>query len=655
MRASRKTFTCAIWLLSLIVAFGGVGEPAKAASPSWQWKQQSGKESSDLRDIVVLDNGTRIALGVDTTVLRSANGGNWNPTAFPVKGNLTAAATDGKTAIVVGDGGVVALSSDGAKWTKSTVKSTIRLDQFNSYYKNKPEGKLELKPDGIRWMDAIWDGKQYVAVAEGRISSGGSNYSNPLIGVSANGSEWTLTPLVSTERVDLYNKSLQLVKFKSNWIAIASEGVFYSRDLKTWSFKKADIGATIHAAASNGDVLVAVGWDGRASTGRALGGAVFTSEDGLIYKRQPASDFYNISLNAVIWTDGKFVAAGHYGTLFESADGKKWKDKTQEHGDLMHALYYMKYGGLKGNIYGIAKTSDGFSAVGAKGAIRSAKGLDEEWMLEASGENGDLHGIVYSGGRYAIAGGGTFKISGDGSRWEDADPERVNDMTMLYNLYGTQSSFMATGFQFTTKLSEANLLYSGGTVTDISSALAEPIDDVSAAGGELRVFGGKLSASSKDGKTWTPLKGVQAIPMATNGKLWLGYRDSDLYQSKDGKTWTKLKATVDGYEIYFKIKQTVWTGTKFVAIGDAGLIESTDGKTWKKALSIRSENFNGLAASSSGAVAAVGDRGMIYMSDGKTWTKIASPTLKKLRSVVWDGKRFIAVGDGGVIVVGERK
>lgn len=655
LKALSKALTYALGLLSLIVAFGSVGAPAYAANPSWQWKQQSGKESSDLTDIVVLDNGTRIAIGDDTTVLRSLNGGSWKQVSFSAQGNLTASATDGKTAVVVGEGGVVARSADGLKWTKSVVKSTIRLDQFDSSYRNKPEGKSELKQDGIRWMDIIWDGKQYIASAEGKVSFGIYNASYPLVGVSANGTDWKLTPLVSSVSLSLRDKSIQLVKFKNNWIGIASEGVFYSRDLKTWTFKKVDIGATIYAAA-NSDILVAVGWDGRAGTGRALGGAVFTSEDGLNYKRQPGSDFYNVSLNAVIWTDDKFVAAGHYGTLFESADGKKWNEKTQERGDLMNALYYVKYGGLKGNINGIARTADGFAAVGAKGAIRSTKGLDEEWTLEASGENGDLYGVAYSGGRYAIAGSATFKISGDGSRWEDADPDQVGDMTSLYNLYGAQGSFLATGAQFTTtKMSDANLLYSGGTVTDVSSALAESIDGASAAGGELRLFGGKLAVSGKDGKTWTPLKGVQAIPIATNGKLWLGYRDSDLYHSKDGKTWTKIKPTVDGYGIYYPIERAVWTGTKFVAIGDESLIESTDGKTWKSVLSIRFEYFNALATSGTGTVVAVGDHGMIYMSDGKAWTKIASPTFKTLQSVVWDGKRFIAVGEGGVIVVGERK
>ncbi|MFD0715468.1 hypothetical protein [Paenibacillus sp. GCM10027626] len=657
MKPARKVVVFALLVLSLIVGATSMDMPVNAASSSWQWKQQSGKESSELKDIAVLNNGTRLAVGDDSTVLRSVKGGRWSPAVIPGKGNLTAMATDGKAAVVVGEGGIAVRSTDGIKWTKGTVKNTIRLDQFNAYYKNKPEGKLELKQDGIRWMDIIWDGKQYVAVGEGEIPGDGYSYSNLLVGVSANGAEWKLTPLVSKESIRLYNRSLQLVKFKSNWIAIASEGVFYSRDLKTWSFKKVDIGADIHAVAASGDVLVAVGWDGRAGTGRALGGAVFTSEDGLSFKRQPGGSFYNISLNAIIWADGRFVAAGHYGTLFESADGKKWKEKTKEHGELMHALYYVKYSGLKGNIYGIAKTEDGFTAVGAVGAIRSTKGLDEEWTLEASGDKGDLYGIAYSGGRYAIAGTGTFKISQDGSKWEDADAGQVNDMTSLYNLYGVSGAFFAAGFQLTTeKLSKADLLYSAGAVKNIQSALAEPIDDVSMAGGELRVFGEKLAASSKDGTKWTPLKGVQAIPIATSGKLWLGYQEHDLYLSKDGKTWSKNKATLDGYTIDYPMKQAVWTGSKFVANNGEELIESVNGKEWKRALKLRFEYFNGLAVNGAGTVVAVGDKGMIYMSEkGKAWIKVPSPTVKTLRSVVWDGKRFMAVGDGGVVVVGEQK
>jgi len=674
VKSTRKAVVArALVLLAIVVGTGSAGviggnadtPRAEAATPSWQWKKTSGKESADLRDVVVLDNGTRIAIGDDSTIRRSEAGASWSYAALPGKGHLVAAATDGKSAVVVGTRGVAAYSADGTKWTKATVENKLTVAHFSEYFKNKPEGKLKFEPEGIRWMDVVWDGKQYVASAEAEMKDLRYTYSYPLIGVSADGSDWKLTPLVTKENVSLRGASLQLAKFKNKWIAIAREGVFYSSDLKKWNFKKTEIGADIHGVATDGKSLVAVGWDGRAGTGRALGGAVLVSEDGLTFARQSGAAFYNVSLNSVVWTAGRFVAAGHFGSLYESADGKKWKEKTQEHGDVRHGLVYVKYGGLKGNINAIAGASGGFVAVGTRGAIRSAQGPDEPWTLEAAGDNGDLHGVAYSEGKYAIAGNGTFKLSEDGRTWSPADAKadageeaKIDDAIVLYELYGTGGRFFGKGYRSTPEslLDRANLLYSAGSVADVSSSLPAGIAEASSAGGELRMFGSDRSAAAYRQSGWTRLNGVQAVPAATNGKLWLGYWEYDSYLSKDGRSWAISKATLDGQPFSYAIEKAVWTGSKFAAIKGSDLIESADGTKWTTVLKLRQDFPNALATDGSGTAVAVGDNGSVYLSEkGKAWTQAASPTAQTLRSVAWDGSRFLAVGDGGTILAGEKK
>ncbi|MFC4303209.1 sialidase family protein [Cohnella boryungensis] len=651
----RRIPVCAGFLLSFILAVGSFGSESFAASPAWQWKQQIGRENSSLNDVVAMDDGVRVAVGEDATILRSAgSNASWSIVAAPGRGNLNAAATSGKSVVAVGDHGLALYSGDGRVWKKARVKNTIKLSQISEYYRNRAEGKLELQPDNILWMDAIWDGKQYVAAAEGRWKGKDTEFSSPLAAVSANGTEWKVTPLPSTARISLFTQKLQVVRFKSNWLIVASEGTFYSRDLNTWSFRKTDVGAAIHGIAHNGKVLVAVGWDGRAGTGRSIGGAAFTSEDGLSYTR--LSNSFSQSLNAVIWEDGKFVMAGDYGSLYESRDGKAWQSRTQEQVGGISPFFPIQYSGLKGDIHSIMRESNGYVAVGAGGAIRSAIGLEESWTLEASGESGDWYGIAYSGGRYALAGTGSFKVSEDGKNWAAIDRERIGEAVSLYDLNANQGFFAANGFQMIEGvLNRANFLYAGGELLEFDSALPEGIQTVSAAGGQFRVFGKTKASISKDGRTWTPLQGVQAIPVATSGKLWLGYRDRDVYTSKNGRTWSKAKATVDGNPLYNPLEKAVWTGTKFVAINGDDLIESSNGTTWKTTLDLRYEYLRGLAVNGEGTVVAVGDKGMIYMSEkGKGWTKIASPTVKMLRSVVWDGQRFLAVGDSGVLIVGEK-
>lgn len=47
---------------------------------------------------------------------------------------------------------------------------------------------------------------------------------------------------------------------------------------------------------------------------------------------------------------------------------------------------------------------------------------------------------------------------------------------------------------------------------------------------------------------------------------------------------------------------------------------------------------------------AVGAGGTILRSlDGKTWTKVRSGTFEYLNGIVWDGQRYIAVGNKGTV------
>lgn len=663
MRKKMSIFRKIGWIAVavLLIQMGySLTQKADATAPGWTWTHQFGKENYRLNDIVAFSNGVLLAVGDNSTVQRSTGDGKWSIVPYPGRIDLTVAASSGKL-VVVGGAGSLMVTRDGLTWTKAKLKNSFLLEDFVPYWKGKKEGKMKSSMEDMGWGDVTWDGKQFVASGSAGIPGYGSC---PVIAVSSDGMVWTLTRLKQFKD-SIWGTAPQLLKYKDNWIAINSDSVYVSNDLKNWITHPSNTGVGYTDIATDGKTIVAVGWDGTGHITGGVGGFLYTSTDGVSFHLEKTDLFYNTSLSKISWDGKEFALGGSYGQIFQSVNGKQWVNKTRIP-VYRTILQYVQYKGLKADIEKVYKVRDTYISVGNLGTIRTTRSLDEDWQLEAAGGFNDLDNIAYSGDRYVMTGKGTFLVSDNGKDWMPGDAKQINEESALFEMYADKGTFVMHGIQKPEgqNVKNLNYLYKNNTLQTIRWPYSEEIEELRLVNGEIFAYGRTKTASSTDGVTWKSLSGYRVIPVATNGKLWVGYgyREMQMYTSKDGVVWIKPnKIILDGKSagrnddetVY--TKKAVWTGKKFAAISGFRVIESVDGVAWKTSVNT-SVTLTGIAMNKQGAIAVVGlSDGTIYLcEDGKTWRKQPSPTNKQLVDITSDGKQFLAVGSDGVLVVGKK-
>ncbi len=634
-------FLVFVVVFSLTASTAPLASSASAASNDWTWSLVQGKQHAALHAVVELAGGVRIAVGDNAAVFRSDTEGTWDLVPFPVAAHLTSTASNGNIAVVAGDG-VIAYTKDGLTWRTVVSQGKFAPRQFfPSSITNEP---FDLRSEAVFWHDVVWDGRQFVAV--GRMG----HYF--VSAASSDGSNWKLAPMPTSKVMSTIMGTAQLSKFKGSWIAVHGDGIFYSPDATTWTFRDIELGGSIHDVAENGENIVAVGWDGRAGTGRPISGTLFSSSDGVTWERQSKLRGLS-SVNGVTWDGAQFIAVGHYGTILLSTDGSTWENKTPFNGSVNeNPLFYVQYKGLRSNINAIMKSGGSYIAVGEVGTIRTAAGLDETWKLEAAGTMGDLYGIEHVNGTYLVAGNGTLSVSTDLQSWSAVDSDTIADGNDLYELSGTAGTALMTGYwKGDGMLERVAYAFADGQLTNVQGIPLDDIDGSAAISRSLRLFGGGKGYISYDaGKTWAPLPGVQAVPTAVSAtQRWIGYSGDTNYVSADGIAWKPTKSTVGA------IEKAIWDGNRFVGIYGGSLYVSYDGITWTPSVEGVEDapQFGALAVNPQGVVAAVGRKGIYLNEDRKKWTKMSVPVKADLRDVLWDGRQFVAVGEGGVVIAGK--
>ncbi len=135
--------------------------------------------------------------------------------------------------------------------------------------------------------------------------------------------------------------------------------------------------------------------------------------------------------------------------------------------------------------------------------------------------------------------------------------------------------------------------------------------------------------------------------LASMQRLWVSIvAPTPAPGSGAGVNWTaQTSGTV------YNLKQVVWNGTQFVAVGDAGaILTSPDGAAWTVSNVGTTNWFRDITWSGTQFVA-VGEAGKILTSpDGVTWTAQTSGTANRLNSVIWSSTQFVVVGDGGTVL-----
>ena len=289
---------------------------------------------------------------------------------------------------------------------------------------------------------------------------------------------------------------------------------------------------------------------------------------------------YGSALNGITYFTNIFVAAGDYGALTTSPDGKSWTDRSFSTDNELYAIIYGN------NIY---------ASVGDYGTVLSSAD-STLWTKAISNTQNHLYGVSYGKGLFVAVGyGGKILSSTDGNIWTDRS---FSTSSALYGITYGNGLFVAVGDR------------------------------------------GKILSSS-DGNIWTDrgFNTNNALFGVTYGNgIFVGVGEyGTILTSSDGTVWTN-RSVNPFYELY-----TIAYGNgTFIAAGDGGrLLSSHDVVTWTATTSYTDKGLYGIAHGN-GAFVAVGDHEIILISlsnrcdfngDGKTdilWRNKSTG-----QSVVW--------------------
>jgi photosystem II stability/assembly factor-like uncharacterized protein len=109
---------------STFVAVGLGGRIFRSTNLGLNWSELSSPTTADLFAIATDNSSRLVAAGAGGTVLRNPSAdasGQWSQMAFPVTSTLRSVHHDGSYFYVVGDGEVVARSTDGTSWVQVAV------------------------------------------------------------------------------------------------------------------------------------------------------------------------------------------------------------------------------------------------------------------------------------------------------------------------------------------------------------------------------------------------------------------------------------------------------------------------------------------------------------------------------------------------------
>lgn len=246
-----------------------------------------------------------------------------------------------------------------------------------------------------------------------------------------------------------------------------------------------------------------------------------------------------------------------------------------------------------------------------------------------------------------VGGGAAAQDQWACSPWESVTPEpyplRLNTVAPAQ---GTLWAFGETG---------AAVSRDGRSWQRVSQ-LSGKLDAVIWTGAEFLGAAGNRILSSPDGVTWSPRHELWEDPIfftnhlrsiAWNGQTFVAVGEdySDRYSmgspiliaSRNGVTWFKPERPPVGDPSHSFLRQVVWTGDRFAAVGSF-LLTSPDGENWTA-----NEEIEGEAIASGGGTTVVASGDVFRVSqDLANWQVVVAPVIDA--TLHWVEGRFFAAG-----------
>ncbi|WP_367872347.1 hypothetical protein [Luteolibacter sp. Populi] len=533
---------------------------------------------------VAAGNGVVVAVGVAGTVLRSDTAGIWTTELSGVAADLTSVTYGNGRFVAVGKSGVAVYSPDGRTWLAWPTGQTSPLNRV------------------------AWNGTAFMA---------GGNAG--LLLKASPGGEWS----VVTNPWIGYDDIGAIVGKGPGWIIgsarVYAESSLHSTDGTTW---------TIGGGMGFADMVAGAG----KFVGTSRHGAIQSSEDGVVwssYQTSLTGDFV-----AVEWTGSDFVAMTAKRQLAMSVDGKRWKARG--------LMQDMSAGCWDGSQYAV---------VGATGKILTSPD-GRNWTSEMNPDTNNLRSVVFADGRFVAVGQeGVILRSLNGRDWQKVALPVGWD---FYDVHWSDSAFWTVG--------------EGGVVLTSADGLAWTVmnpgtlDAVVWDGHRYLAFSGRTVIESQDGNAWQPLAQVpwpgtvtppesQIHQIIWTGQYYVaGGKNRWVLRSPDGAQWTRGEIAGSASLEFTSI---AYSGSRFVALLASGgeVAISDDGLNWTRMSSAVIPGGTKKVIWDGARFVVVTGNTVFASTDGTTWTQIATITTGgqalSLRSIAWDGTRYLAAGVGG--------
>lgn len=672
-----------------MVAVGDGGTIISSSNGTY-WVNCTSPVTEDLLG-VAYTGGVYVAVGSGNVILKSTDAATWY--AYRLSG-VRSIAAGGGVYVAVGDGAMIMRSTDGLQWTRASTMPTYAVQYDNATFRS------------VRYMNVPWHlgyggGNAWIFVA----------VTGAYISFSTDGDTWTdRTPnCIATSPPGSY---FQDMACSGNSVVMVGTGgnIMYSTDmypLHPWAMATSPTTENLYSVTWNGTRYVAVGAGGvtcwnNVGTTWTLGGAAGTADlyavassashaiaavgaGGVVYQstdngtswgRQASATTH--ALRSITWAGSRFLAVGDGGILVTSTTGVGWSSvSTGVTGNLYAICADTAY--FAGGLHGLMLvSSDGavwapqapvpmqtyravtfdisnFVVVGDKGdgayaaIATSPVASGGAWTDRSSGVACDLYAVGGAAGAPGIiaCGSGGNILSDGGTSGIGWTGQVVGTAALLGVSTANGVEFVICGVGGTVLTSPnaaAWSVQSSGTTADLYAIYKYSTTRI--------VAGGKLGTmiTSTVGATWAVLAAINSLN-AVCVFMPLGWvavgNNGRVCSSADGLSWLGF-TSVTSSALYAVMHNPSWG---FTAVGASGAqVYSGFGfAAWILLGTLGAGTYRSMAAGSAGTVL-VGDTGSILRQSGNTFVACTSPTAENLHAVAWDGIRYVAVADHGVVV-----
>jgi hypothetical protein len=340
----------------------------------------------------------------------------------------------------------------------------------------------------------------------------------------------------------------------------------------------------------------------------------WSSVEGQTWSSMPSLDTLERP-NALLFTNGQFLAGGDYGDIAVSTTGNTWASLG---------------GGSSRNMRGVAYGNGRFVVVGNDGMTATSL-EDHNWTWHSSPTTRNLHEVIFNRGLFiAVGNHGTILTSSNGVSWTAQSSGTTED---LYGITGG-----ANGLLVAVGGSLHSNPYTGGWYEHIILVSAD----------------GVVWEDRTPGFENITLHGVtygQGLFVAVGGPV----SDATICTSTNGTNWVLCQTPPESWYM----KGVAYGNRVFVAVGEDDwftnnwLLISSNAVDWRRIQTCYTGWFNPLddIIFRNGSFMVVGDSGLILTStDGLDWTVRHSPTTTHLRGITYGGGTFVIVGNNDTIL-----